>query len=90
MSETSSTTRPPETPRVSVIVPTLNEEKHIRACLDTLRAQDYDADRIEILIADGRSDDRMREIVREVAEQDGRVKLLDTGIPREPARAGRS
>ena len=77
MSETSPTTRPRETPRVSVIVPTFNEEKHIRACLETLRAQDYDPDRLEILIADGRSDDRTREIVREVAEQDSRVKLLD-------------
>ncbi len=67
---------PPPTPgRVSVIVPTLNEEAAIDACLRTIRDQTYA--RTEILVIDGRSHDRTREIVAEHAAADPRVRLID-------------
>lgn len=41
---------------ISVIVITFNEERHIRDCLDSLLAQDWPADRYEILVVDASAD----------------------------------
>ncbi|MBN2469327.1 MAG: glycosyltransferase family 2 protein, partial [Anaerolineae bacterium] len=51
--ETQSMTRP----FVSVIIPIRNEESFIARSLGAVLAQDYPADRMEILVADGMSDD---------------------------------
>ncbi|MGL4553764.1 MAG: glycosyltransferase, partial [Gemmataceae bacterium] len=51
-------------PYLSVLVPVRNEGRHIAATLGLLLAQDYPRDRYEILVADGRSTDRTRDIVR--------------------------
>ncbi len=48
---------------VSVIIPAYNEEKYIARCLDSVIAQDYPAELMEVLVADGRSEDRTREII---------------------------
>ena len=49
------------TPTVSVIVPTYREEQHVRACLEAVARQTY-ARVVEVLVVDGRSDDRTREL----------------------------
>ena len=64
-------------PFVSVVIPIRNEEAFIGRTLDGILAQDYPADRLEIIVADGMSDDRTREIVQEYARRDPRVRLLD-------------
>lgn len=63
-------------PTVSILIPMRNEEDFIEACLDSLRAQDYPADRVEILVLDGESTDRSAEVVTRVSAQDPRVHLL--------------
>ena len=68
-------------PRVSVIVPVLNEAPHIARCLDGLLAQDYPAHALEILVVDGGSDDGTLDIVRAYARRTSQVHLL-----RNPAR----
>jgi glycosyltransferase involved in cell wall biosynthesis len=50
-------------PFVSVVVPCRNEVRHIRACLDSILAGDYPAERLEVLVADGASDDGTRQIL---------------------------
>ena len=50
-------------PFVSVIVPVLNREKTIGACLDSLLNLDYP--QFEVIVVDGGSRDRTREIVAE-------------------------
>jgi glycosyltransferase involved in cell wall biosynthesis len=45
-------------PTVSVIIPTLNAEKYLDECIGSVRGQDYPKERIELIIADGGSDDR--------------------------------
>ena len=64
-------------PFVTIAMPSHNEERYIEACLRTVLGQDYPADRFEVLVADGRSDDRTREIVGRVAAEDPRVILVD-------------
>ncbi len=64
-------------PFVSVIVPCRNEEPHIARCLDSILANDYPAERMEILVVDGMSEDRTREIVRGYVETYERVRMVD-------------
>src|SRR5690348_11932565 len=62
---------------ISVIVPVRNEEAHIWHTLKQLVAQDYPAGRFEVLVADGRSTDRARDVVRALAARWPRIRLLD-------------
>jgi len=42
---------------ISIIIPCRNEEKFIRKCLDSIIAQDYPKDGLEVLAVDGMSED---------------------------------
>jgi glycosyltransferase involved in cell wall biosynthesis len=73
-------TLPPGTPTVSVVVPVRDEERFIEACLASVLAQDYPADRVEILVVDGMSTDRTRELAEAVLAEriaDGSARILD-------------
>jgi cellulose synthase/poly-beta-1,6-N-acetylglucosamine synthase-like glycosyltransferase len=70
-------------PFVSVIMPVRNESRFIQRSLRAVLRQDYPLDRFEVLVVDGMSEDRTREIIFSMlsAEQaKGRVlsvKILD-------------
>jgi len=64
-------------PFVSVVVPCLNEERYVAACLDSILATTYPADRLEVLIVDGMSEDRTRQIVAAYAKRHPAVRLID-------------
>ena len=64
-------------PLVTLVMPSYNEEAHIEECLRSLLGQDYPAERMEVLVADGGSADKTREIVTKIAATDRRVRLLD-------------
>lgn len=51
------------TPVASVIIPVRNEEADIEGCLRAVAAQDVGADRLEVIVADGRSIDRSRALL---------------------------
>ena len=62
-------------PKVSIIIPAHNEERHIERCIQSLLTQDYKD--IEIIVVDNGSRDKTPEIVQRHAEKhDGKVKLL--------------
>jgi glycosyltransferase involved in cell wall biosynthesis len=63
--------------RVAVIIPTYNEEKYIARCLDSLLTNGYDHNLLEIVVVDGRSTDRTREIVAAYSRQYSFIRLLD-------------
>lgn len=67
----------PDRPLVSIVIPCLNEERYIVALLDSLAAQDYGADGIEVIVADGGSTDRTRELVAEYPSPFRRLELVD-------------
>jgi succinoglycan biosynthesis protein ExoA len=69
----------------SVLMPVLNEEHHIVASVAAMRRQRFDG-QLEFIIADGGSDDRTRELLRELAQQDPRIRLVDN--PRRIAASG--
>ena len=49
---------------ITIILPIRNEFKHISNTLDSINNQDYINDEIEIIVADGMSDDGTREILK--------------------------
>ena len=62
---------------LSVICPIYNEEKYIGACIESIIAQDYPKDNLEVIFADGMSTDRTREIVEEYATKYPFIRLID-------------
>ncbi|MGH9171787.1 MAG: glycosyltransferase family 2 protein [Acidimicrobiales bacterium] len=58
-------------PTVSIAIPVLNEERRLGSCLRAVAAQDY-ASVVEVLVVDGGSTDR----TREVAARFDKVKIL--------------
>lgn len=64
-------------PYVSVIVPCRNEKDYIQACLRSILAQDLSPEEFEIIVADGMSDDGTRDILKQLAEKDLRLRVID-------------
>ncbi|HMJ02972.1 MAG TPA: glycosyltransferase [Conexibacter sp.] len=79
-------TAPPTTDRVdvSVLTPVLNEERGIRETVAAMQLQRFDGT-VEFLFADGRSEDRTRAILLELAERDPRIRVLDNPPRHTPA-----
>ena len=65
-----------EQPFISVVIPARNAEDIIENCLKSLRELDYPKDRMEVIIADGLSTDRTREI----AESYGAKVIANPGL----------
>lgn len=66
----------PTSPFVSVVVPMRNEERYIGEALDSLLAQDYPPESLEVIVADGCSTDRSAQIVRDYACRDSRIRVV--------------
>ena len=75
-------------PYITVVMPVRNEERFIADTIGQLLQHDYPENRYEIIVADGMSDDRTREIVREISSQHPQVRLLDN--PKRLSSAGRN
>jgi len=60
-------------PFVSLIIATRNEEKYIKKCLDSIFLNDYPKEKIEVLLVDGFSEDKTKEI----AEGYSNLKIVD-------------
>jgi len=75
-------------PRVTIAMPAYNEEHYLEACVASVQAQDYPRDQIEILIADGRSTDRTREIIARLAAADPRIRMIDNPARLQAAGLG--
>ncbi|MFD5820372.1 glycosyltransferase family 2 protein [Streptomyces sp. NPDC127038] len=71
-------------PAVSVIMPVLNEERHLRGAVQAILAQEYDGE-MEVVIAIGPSTDRTEEIAAELVREDPRVHTVPNPTGRTPA-----
>ncbi|MBN2602743.1 MAG: glycosyltransferase family 2 protein [Candidatus Thermoplasmatota archaeon] len=65
-----------KSPKISFIIPVLNEEKIINKCLKSLLKQDYSKEKIEILIALGKSSDKTNEVVEEYSKKNSNIKIF--------------
>jgi len=66
-----------KSPKVSFIVPVLNEEKMINKCLDSILNLDYPREKIEILIAKGPSMDKTSKILTKYLTKSDNIKIID-------------
>lgn len=73
-----------ELPAVSVIMPVLNEERHLRTAVRHILEQDY-AGELEVVIALGPSTDRTDRIAAELVSEDLRVHTVPNPTGRTPA-----
>ena len=65
------------TPFVSVIVPCRNEAAFLGACLDSILRSDYPPLRMEVLVADGASEDGSLKLIEYYVAKDTRVRRID-------------
>jgi glycosyltransferase involved in cell wall biosynthesis len=73
-----------ERPAVSVIMPVLNEERHLRTAVRRILEQEYDGE-LEVVIALGPSTDRTDAIAAELVAEDPRVHTVGNPTGRTPA-----
>ncbi len=59
-------------PKISVLVPVHNGERHLAECLDSILKQDFRD--MEILISDDDSTDQSRELIKQYAARDARIR----------------
>lgn len=71
-------------PAVSVIMPVLDEERHLAAAVAGVLAQEYPGE-LELVLALGPSRDRTDDIARELAAADPRIRLVPNPAGRTPA-----
>ncbi len=65
---------PSKLPKVSVIIPTYNEEENINECLDYLKIQNYPQEKMEIIVVDNGSTDETSNIVKKHMKEIWQVK----------------
>jgi succinoglycan biosynthesis protein ExoA len=73
-------------PFVTVAIPCLNELHHIEKCVSDVMTQDYPADKVEVIVADGGSTDGTRQRLAELCVRHPRLRWIDN--PRKIQAAG--
>ena len=68
-------------PALSIIITTKNEEKNIGNCLESIKAQTYPQEKIEIIVVDNNSSDKTKEIAKEYTK-----KIYNKGPERSAQR----
>lgn len=63
--------------KAAVIIPTLNEEKFIASCLDSVIAQSFPFKELDVMVIDGGSVDRTRDIVDDYHKKFPNIRLID-------------
>ncbi|MBI5159754.1 glycosyltransferase [Candidatus Micrarchaeota archaeon] len=71
--------------RVSIVIPSFNEAKDIRKCLNAFTKQTRKP--LEIIVVDGGSKDETVEVVKEFAVRNKNIRLLHENKQRSPANA---
>jgi len=63
--------------KLSIIIPCRNEEKFIGKCLDSILKQDYPKESLEILVADGMSTDKTRDILMDYSSKYSFIRWVE-------------
>lgn len=61
--------------KIAIIIPAYNVEKYIRECLNSVINQTYK--NIEIIVVNDGSNDATLQIIKEIAKQDSRIKVIE-------------
>lgn len=63
--------------KVAVVIPTLNEEKFIARCLDSVIGQSYPFEDMDVMVVDGGSKDRTKDIVEEYKRKYQNIRFIN-------------
>lgn len=77
-------------PRISIVLPTWNEEKVILGKLENIYSQDYPKELLEVIIIDANSSDKTLDIVEKWINDKGLQKGNSIKIIKEKERRGKS
>ncbi len=80
---TPNASSPPTSPSVSVIIPVLNEARHLRDAVSRVLAQDWEGS-LQIVLAVGPSVDGTADIAAELAASDDRITVIPNPSGRTP------
>ena len=69
--------REDDLPLISIIISCRNEEKFIGKCLDSIVHQAYPKDKLEVLVVDGVSTDKTKEVVKEYIRHHQFIRFLE-------------
>lgn len=61
-----------ELPKFSICLPVYNAQEHLERCLDSIQRQDYPKEKVEVLVVDGGSTDKTKQITEKF-----NVKIFD-------------
>ena len=64
------------TPRVSVIMPCYNEERHVYGAIQSLISENFN-DNCELIVVDGKSTDWTRAIIQDFIDQDSNIRVIE-------------
>ena len=64
-------------PKVSVVIPCLNEEKHIKTCIRSIFGNGYPKDLLEIIVVDGMSSDGTLSILNKLKIEYDQLKIVE-------------
>ena len=70
---------------LSIVCPIYNEVRYIKGCIESIVAQDYPKDSLEVLFVDGMSLDGTRDVVQQFMSLYPFIKLLDNPKKITPA-----
>ncbi|GAA1699657.1 glycosyltransferase family 2 protein [Kribbella yunnanensis] len=71
-------------PPVSVVMPVLNEERHLEEAVGRVLDQNYPGE-LEVVLAIGPSKDRTQEIADKLADRDRRISIVENPTGKTPA-----
>ncbi|MCE9555539.1 MAG: glycosyltransferase [Planctomycetes bacterium] len=77
-------------PRVSFLLPVYNEREHLGESLESIAAQDYPAEQIEVLLAEGGSTDGTQAIVEAFGRRHPEIALRVISNPGRNTAVGRN
>ena len=72
-------------PLVSVVIPCRNEVGYIGRCLDSIVANGYPHDRLDVVVADGMSTDGTRDLLRDYSTKHPFIRMVDNAARVTPA-----
>lgn len=62
---------------VAIIIPTLNEERFISRCLNSIIKQTYEFEKMDVMIIDGGSNDKTKDIVAEYQKSHQNIRFIE-------------
>ncbi len=71
-------------PKVSIVIPCLNEANYIGRCLDSIISCDYPKDRLQVFVCDGKSTDGTSDILKKYTEAYSFIKVLTNEMRTAP------